>query len=740
MKLLRHPLALLAVLILAYFVPRFVQHPDSFLGGYDVEQAQFYYRAYTVNRFRSGALPLWNPHFYCGHPFLANPETNVLYPTTLLFLVLPPTTAFTIDTLVHLVLAAWGMFFFTRHLCGSASAATFAALAYGLSGYMIDRINGGHLAYVHVAALLPWGAYFLAEGMARCRLGCFAMAGIAGAAAVVGGNPQAMYYAALALGIWFLGSLVSLQAGAKWNLLLRRSAGGAISVGVALGLSAVQLAPTLEFVRHSDRSSGSLEFSTFLSFPPANLLTFLVPRLNAPPVDLYCEYSGYVGLLTIGFAAAGVVAGRPRRAVALLVVLALSAASVMLGEHTPLYQWLYKIIPGLGLFRVPARAVAIVNFALCTLSAFGMEAAGRLSSRPRIRLQHAFIAAAVVLLIPALLVSDHGATASVLGLTIPGLLVARYRRHFDGVVVLPLLWLDLLLSLGAGIPLEAVGGTSMVEHPERLQTPTRLESWVDEQEGRFRVRLPHGGARGMAFGYDDVDGYTPLVLDRYFRFMHAMAGVSADPLRRHQLSPAISAEEHDFLGKLLNVRYTVSPSGRFHELGSTLPRAYLVTRSRYIPDLDEHLAALIRGDIELGAEILVNLPTSSEPAADTAEAANTAAAAAADDEVVEILYTPERLVYEIRAPQNCYLFTSELHYPGWTASLDGEQIPISVANFLFRAVQVPAGRHRVIFSYEPAGLWIGGAVTAATLLLLVLLSITGIRGRRLAIAGADVAQ
>ncbi len=55
-------------------------------------------------------------------------------------------------------------------------------------------------------------------------------------------------------------------------------------------------------------------------------------------------------------------------------------------------------------------------------------------------------------------------------------------------------------------------------------------------------------------------------------------------------------------------------------------------------------------------------------------------------------------------------------YPGWTATVDGEPREIQRVNFLFRAVRLEAGRHRVTFSYEPASFELGAAITSSGLL------------------------
>jgi uncharacterized membrane protein YfhO len=43
-------------------------------------------------------------------------------------------------------------------------------------------------------------------------------------------------------------------------------------------------------------------------------------------------------------------------------------------------------------------------------------------------------------------------------------------------------------------------------------------------------------------------------------------------------------------------------------------------------------------------------------------------------------------------------------YPGWFAEVDGKRVPIRRAETLFRGIDVPAGRHRVVFYYAPFSL------------------------------------
>ncbi|QOI97646.1 MAG: YfhO family protein [Flammeovirgaceae bacterium] len=90
---------------------------------------------------------------------------------------------------------------------------------------------------------------------------------------------------------------------------------------------------------------------------------------------------------------------------------------------------------------------------------------------------------------------------------------------------------------------------------------------------------------------------------------------------------------------------------------------------------------------------------------------------------------PNYLKYETRNPANGLAVFSEIHYlPGWTATVDGKETPIMRANYVLRALEVPAGNHTIEFRFSPKSYAIGNPVTQASswLVVLVLLSTLGL--------------
>ena len=64
-------------------------------------------------------------------------------------------------------------------------------------------------------------------------------------------------------------------------------------------------------------------------------------------------------------------------------------------------------------------------------------------------------------------------------------------------------------------------------------------------------------------------------------------------------------------------------------------------------------------------------------------------------------YEPTRVEVEADSPAGGWVVLHDVWYPWWRATVDGAPAPILKANVLFRAVAVPAGKHRVSFTFHP---------------------------------------
>lgn len=90
-------------------------------------------------------------------------------------------------------------------------------------------------------------------------------------------------------------------------------------------------------------------------------------------------------------------------------------------------------------------------------------------------------------------------------------------------------------------------------------------------------------------------------------------------------------------------------------------------------------------------------------------------------------YHPEHLTYAFEANSEQLAVFSEVYYEkGWKAFIDGKEVPHFRADYLFRALVIPAGKHEIAFKFEPETYYTGEKISLAASILLLLVSIAAL--------------
>ena len=110
-------------------------------------------RHYLAEHLRRGEIPLWNPLTYMGTPFLANLQSGVLYPPSVLLL-LPSPIGSDLFLFAHYVIALTGMWMWLRGHCLSPASSAVGSLVFTLSGYLVSTMSVTPL--LQGAAWAPW--------------------------------------------------------------------------------------------------------------------------------------------------------------------------------------------------------------------------------------------------------------------------------------------------------------------------------------------------------------------------------------------------------------------------------------------------------------------------------------------------------------------------------------------------------------------------------------------------------
>ena len=88
--------------------------------------------------------------------------------------------------------------------------------------------------------------------------------------------------------------------------------------------------------------------------------------------------------------------------------------------------------------------------------------------------------------------------------------------------------------------------------------------------------------------------------------------------------------------------------------------------------------------------------------------------------------SPQRAELEASLESPGLVILADVYYPGWELTIDGKPAPIYRVNRLMRGAAVPAGTHRLVYSYAPRSFLVGRVVSILGLGVLALLALAGI--------------
>ena len=86
-------------------------------------------------------------------------------------------------------------------------------------------------------------------------------------------------------------------------------------------------------------------------------------------------------------------------------------------------------------------------------------------------------------------------------------------------------------------------------------------------------------------------------------------------------------------------------------------------------------------------------------------------------------YEANALTFEAETDRQRLAVFSDIYYPGWQCTIDGEPAPILRADYVLRAVVIPAGKHHIAFRFDPQSLHTTEAIANTALIALALLAL-----------------
>jgi len=738
----------------------------------DVSFFHYPLKKLVTEAYANGEWPLWNPYIQLGQPLLANPNTMALYPSQILFQILPFQFAFELHFVLHCILGGIATFYLARNLEFCRTGAFAAAAIYNFSGVTLSFVNLFNiLPVVTFLPLLTLALIKLLQGVTVTRL---LSAGVVFGAFGLLLEPLSCLAIALFL-LFFLAAYFCFSG--KVKLRVPAALGWITLVIVsAILLAAIQILPTLELIQSSGRRGG-LDFHAVSgwSLHPINLLQLIFPRIfgdffkltrngswaaaffeNREPYLLSC----YLGAFTLLLALFGLLLSERRwmsRTLALVALLALLLAS---GKYGPVYEQLFKICPLFRYGRYPVKYLLTFNFSLALLAGYGMHRIIELRKanqwtdyikRPwvlgcLIFLGIAFAGSVVTVRRTGAQANNPEAVLPVSydgkALEVPKPMIVAALQSLQlqlGAVAifLTLSWVGkvrtsivtasavMLLLFDFGIhdywinPLvhselyDAAPAAVYLQERARTSAPFRIYKLAND--GLQEDPLTLGESNSIVWNYF----YRKLTLTQFLSAKEHVSFAVFQPVDRLETIPSqqiyleltsvkTQEEKLRFLAGL-NVGYILATQNvespllaldstfpvnspeplRVYRLSNPIPRVFLTDSQgpadRQLSFQDQLSVEGIAGNRE-------------NPRSERAQV---------------VSYRPNQVEIETESARNRLLVLLDSYYTGWKATIDGKAVPVVAANFVYRAIELPQGRHRVAFRYmSPSfalGAWISGS-------------------------------
>jgi hypothetical protein len=456
---------------------------------------------------------LWDPLLNGGQPLLANPNRFLLYPSRLLYQVLPPLTALNWEVVLHLLLGGLGAAFLARRLGVGAAGVAVSGVAYSIGGLSISLTN--HLGRLLAYHWLPWIVLVtyqaFAEEAPKTRRWRVALPVLLAVQWLTGAAELAVI-AALMVAV----GAMAWTPGSRRRVLAMGWVGALAVLGI--GLAAVQILPSAEMVLRSERPlQQTTEASLVWSLHPLRLPEMVIPEFCGPVdvadpssrywgarlVDFGFPYllSLYLGASVVLLASIGWINARFdrrwRSLVWWLVGLAAAGVVIAVGRHLPLVGGLLAHMPGIGLLRFPVKAMLLAGLPVALLAGRGVDLVLNAKSVERHSMSYVGAVIAGVMLLQAVvlridvvrplveLVFGEGAPVSIglsvsflhAGLAVAGIaLVAFAGAHLSvatrGILVVAVVAVDLLGAAERSLPIAPREAFS--ESPPMLESVRRL--------------------------------------------------------------------------------------------------------------------------------------------------------------------------------------------------------------------------------------------------------------------------
>lgn len=708
---------------------------------------------------KESKVPNWCPYIYCGMPLVGsliyvNHYCWAFYPVIKSLL----STLFLGSDFgwlfIHFMTAGFGIFWLLKHLRVNWVISLLFGILFAYNQTMVVYADVGHGSKVMTIAYLPWLLYFTIRLYENPRL-----LWMAGLAFLFGWQLRAQhvqiaYYGVMMMGLYAIYAIIAggkeeFGKNVKSTLLLAAAGFIGLCFAAPVYLQVLEYNPYI--IRGGGGGGAAWDYATQWSFHPLESLTYIFPSFFGFGRETYWGFMPftdmpyYWGALVLLFAPWAFVYKRDRLTW-YLVILAAAAWIVSFGRFLPVLYWpLYEFLPYFDKFRVPSLIQILVFLPVIILAGRGMQAIlekVNASAEERQLVGRKIFNVGIVLVVACiiLLILQAAARQSL----ILRILTMQPRLQTQGAqTAMNLLTWDILRLIVLGGML--YGSIFLIlnkkYHYLLIAVPIAL-FLILENSSFARKLIRPGTPKEKVEQYLAADDVVKFLKkdETPFRFYHltggkhpnwymphhleSISGYSATRMKIYQQAIDSIGLNNPNLLRLMNVRYFISDRPiahgdleevfvgqreRVYHYKRELPRAFLVDQAVTASSASEVFDVYRGGAFDFSRMAILERPLLAP-----LDRGSTGS-------VTWVARKPDYLALDVESSGLQLLFLSEVYYPsGWRASLDGADSPILKTDFMFRGVEIPAGKHRLELSFRPKTLAVGNVLQYFALIIILL--------------------
>lgn len=699
--------------------------------GSDPVLAHYPWKLLGIETIKSFQWPLWNPYSFAGAPLLANSQSALFYPLNIVYLFFNFSFAWSVISLLQIVLGGIFFYWFARNIKLSKQASLWGSLIYSFNGFIGSYFNIQVIG--HTILWLPLILLSLSKLnntnsiISQFSLKWFLVCSISIGSMFLAGHLQIASYCL------FISFFFCLTKSNKVFLLFS----SALVVGFCM--ASIQLIPTLDYLSKAQRDPQVLYTSFTQS--PVQIMRLVVPNFYGHPnsndwwgENSLKDFHAYSGMLAMVLAIIGMKYAFKEDKKYLFWVFLL-AIFIIFTVDSPFTKLLYQLPIPFITSVTPSRAFGMIVFPIAILSAFGFE---KLLGNRELAWKW-FLIINFVLLSTVLSIRVYSAYAFniyqfttvkhalilpifVLVITI----VVGILKNRQVLSIVSLISLIFFIQTGDILINNKNLTRGFIENSQVFPDTQLTDFLKDNSDSRFlSLDLWLLIANSfIPYHIATITDYDAIHLKDSLNLVNRIFTEIPQVYQRDVRSIRFSDYNYNFAG-MLNVKFVLSlkplndlnlkfnrkiDSVYIYENLKVLPRAYLVSDYKL---LDKN-SNLFDSSIDFKEIVFLSERLETNHSNIPIEKGETVSLQKENNQEYKLhIFTNKPRI----------LFLSESFDSGWEAFVDNKKTKIYKANLSFQSVVVPAGEHNVKFVYKPLSFQLGLGISMISVSILIIFAI-----------------